>query len=217
MRRIRLIGSIGGRCALLCWLLWAASAAWLPAASPGSEGPVVSGTYRGRVLTELFRHRQEQLRRGGRAALASDLAKPLRADIGNIAIIEDTNGVVIQANRFDLEGRALTFAPSSGLYTVTAGPVALDQTARNLGMAVVLDDDDAKAVLLPFAFPFFGSQYTQAFLHSDGNLTFEESDMATSARSLARAVTGPPRIAPFFSDLDPKRLFDGGAGRFHVG
>jgi uncharacterized protein (TIGR03437 family) len=178
----------------------------LQAASPGAGGPVVSGTYKGRVLTELFRHRQEQLRRrAGRAALSAEVARAVRADIGNIAVIEDTNGVVIQPNSFDLEGRSLTFIPSNGLFSVTAGTAALDQAARDFGVPVALADDDAELVVLPFAFPFFGHQYTQAFLHSDGNITFDEPDAGTGDRSFARAVTGPPRIAPFFSDLDPSR------------
>jgi uncharacterized protein (TIGR03437 family) len=179
----------------------------LRAASPHDDGHGGSGTYPGRILTELFLHHQQQLRlnAGERAALSAEIARSLRADIGNIAIIEDTNGVVIQANQFDLEGRSVTFAPSGGLYEAMPGPLALDAAARNFGVNVPLADDDAEAVLLPFAFPFFGGQYTEAWLHSDGNITFEEPDSGTSERSLSRAVSGPPRIAAFFSDLDPSR------------
>jgi uncharacterized protein (TIGR03437 family) len=157
------------------------------------------------VLTAVFRHRQEQLRRGQQAALAAEPVRALREDAGNVAIIDDSGGVVLRPNRFDLEGLSLTFVPSNGLYSVAPGPAALDQPARDFGVPVVLDDDDAEVVALPFAFPFSGEQFNQAFLHSDGNITFEEADAASVARSFARAAAGPPRIAPFFSDLDPSR------------
>ncbi len=194
-------------CAVLAWGLAASPGARLRAASAGADGTVVSGTYKGRVLTELFRHRQQQLRlsAGQRAALSAGAARSVRDDIGNIAIIEDSNGVIIQPNFFDLEGQSLTFTPSNGLFSVTPGSAALDASARDLGVRVTLGDDDAEAVALPFSFPFFGEQYSEAFLHSDGNLTFEEPEASTQSRTFSRAVTGPPRIAPFFSDLDPSR------------
>jgi hypothetical protein len=40
-------------------------------------------------------------------------------------------------------------------------------------------------------------------VNSDGNITFEEADTASTDRSVSRFLTGPPRVAPFFSDLDP--------------
>jgi hypothetical protein len=40
-------------------------------------------------------------------------------------------------------------------------------------------------------------------VNSDGNLTFGEADVATTARSLGRVLSGAPRVAPFFADLDP--------------
>ena len=68
------------------------------------------------------------------------------------------------------------------------------------------DDDDAARVLLPFSFPYFGMEYDEIYVHSDGNLTFREPDAATSAASLPRAIAGPPRIAAYFVDLDPSRI-----------
>jgi hypothetical protein len=176
------------------------------AASPDAGGQT-SGTYRGRILTELFRHRQHQLRLSDpqRAALSAEGAKALRQDIGNIAILEDTGGVVIQPNPFDLVERSVRFIPANNLYEAVPGPAELDQAARDFGVPVPLTDDDAQAVVLPFSFPFFGERYTAAFVHSDGNITFEEADAASRDRALSRATSGPPRIAPYFSDLDPSR------------
>ncbi|MEX2304411.1 MAG: hypothetical protein WD733_25940 [Bryobacterales bacterium] len=195
--------------ALAAVLVWAVAAPGprIQAASPEAGGQTASGTYRGRILTELFRHRQHQLRLGGpqRAALSAEGAKALREDIGNVAILEDTGGVVIQPNPFDLVGRSVRFIPIGSLFEAVPGPAELDQAARDFGVPVPLTDDDAEAVVLPFSFPFFGERYTAAFVHSDGNITFEEADAASQDRVLSRALSGPPRIAPYFSDLDPSR------------
>ena len=50
---------------------------------------------------------------------------------------------------------------------------------------------------------FYGRRFTSLFVNSDGNLTFEEADNASTARGLERLASGAPRIAPFFADLDP--------------
>ena len=54
-----------------------------------------------------------------------------------------------------------------------------------------------------FGFSFFGQTQTTAFVNSDGNVTFEQEDRASTDRNVARLLTGPPRIAPFLADLDP--------------
>src|SRR4029077_7107993 len=73
----------------------------------------------------------------------------------------------------------------------------------SLGARLTLTDDDTSAFNMPFTFPFFGKSETQAFVNSDGNITFEQADTASTDRSVSRFLTGPPRVAPFFSDLDP--------------
>jgi hypothetical protein len=65
---------------------------------------------------------------------------------------------------------------------------------------------------VPFAFPFYGAAQTAAFINSDGNITFGEEDKASTERNVARLLTGPPRVAPFFADLDPTT----GTGRIFV-
>ena len=58
------------------------------------------------------------------------------------------------------------------------------------------------------------------FINSDGNLTFEEADALSTTRGFARLLGGPPRVAPFFADLDPStggRVFvDAAADAFTV-
>lgn len=73
----------------------------------------------------------------------------------------------------------------------------------------LLGDDDEMlfsfAEVSPgFSFPFFGKVYHEVVVNSDGNLTFEVGDGKVSEpRTEARFLTGPPRIAPLFSDMDP--------------
>jgi hypothetical protein len=68
-----------------------------------------------------------------------------------------------------------------------------------------LGDDDSELVIFPdeFKFPFFGKVYTAVSVNSDGNLTFDEGDAESTPRDVERFLSGPARIAPLFTDLDP--------------
>ena len=48
---------------------------------------------------------------------------------------------------------------------------------------------------VPFGFTFYGRAQTAAFVNSDGNITFEEGDRASTDRNVARLLTGPPRVS----------------------
>ncbi len=167
-----------------------------------------SGTYRGRILTEQFLHEQSVARRAKRKAGGLDLEPVgiVRPDLGNIAVIDTSDGVVIEPNTLDLRDLSIRFLPSGAGYSATSGATAFNDEARANGISLALGDDDAQAVSLPFPFPYFGRTQTQAFVHSDGSLTFQEAETSSTTRSLARAVSGPPRLAPLFSDLDPSRV-----------
>ena len=204
---MRLFRLAAGPVSLLL-LVWNLSIPCVRAVSSESEDALRSGTYRGRILTEQFRHCQAAARRArsAKAALLPEPATVIRPDVGEIAIIDSADGVVIEPNTFDLEGRSVHFTPSGEGYSVASEDLAFDEQARANGTAMVLADDDAVSVVLPFSFPFFGETYSEIFVHSDGNATFVEPEASTSARSFSRAVSGPPRIAPFFADLDPSRV-----------
>jgi hypothetical protein len=120
---------------------------------------------------------------------------------GDIAVLSDDGSMVIGANTFDLGGAGLRFGPNGlGGYDVqrTSGSFRAD-----LGKRLQLADDDTREEPLAFSFPFYGAARGSAFVNSDGNLTFGGGDVATSARSLGRVLSGAPRVAPFFADLDP--------------
>ena len=167
------------------------------------QDPVVCGTHAERSREELFLHHQAMRHR-------SSLQAPAAArDAGQIALIDDSDGVVARRNPFDLDHKTLVFRPTSGGYRLDLSGPGYDDAAASAGVRVELKDDDSHAAALPFPFPFFGATWRQIYINSDGNLTFSEGDSASSDRSLGRFTAGPPRIAPLFSDLDPSRSQSG--------
>ena len=165
----------------------------------------------------LFLHRQAQRARAARMRpLAAAPVASTNRDIGNVAIIEDSDGVVEKLNQFDLNGATLAFTPVAGgapRYRYAYSGLGYDGSAAAQGSPVIaLGDDDARQFTLPFAFSYYGTTYRQVFLNSDGNLTFTAAETASSSRSVGRMTGGPPRISPLFDDLDPSQ--PGGSVRF---
>lgn len=175
-----------------------------PAVKPESTGD--RKTRRGRVYEELWKHQAAAAR-----AAASDRPRPASIvpaataeDIGQIAVMRDEGDLVIPANRFDLQSKGFIFARNgSGGYDVRPSSRAFQST---VGEKIALTDDSSARLALPFSFPFYAGRYTEAFVNSDGNVTFGSEDHASTDRNVARFLTGPPRIAPAFDDLDPSTV-----------
>jgi len=124
-------------------------------------------------------------------------------DVGEIAVMEGNSKTLIQSNPFDLAGKKLTWKRNAaGEYTlkVSSGSVSSTQ-----GDPISLQDDDSEEISFTsgFHFPFYNKDFASAFINSDGNLTFKVKDDASTSRDTTRVLTGPPRVAPFFLDLDP--------------
>jgi uncharacterized protein (TIGR03437 family) len=173
---------------------------------------LICGTDRERRKEELHLHRQAELARrmAGVQAIGarSSSGRAAIRDIGNVAVLEDADGVVAQRNPFNLDLQTLTFtpsAPAAARYKFQMAGDPYDSAAALHGTVVSLGDDDFHQVPLPFSFPFFGKQYQSVFINSDGDLTFTEGENGSTERSLGRIVAGPPRIAPLFRDLDPSK------------
>ncbi len=68
-----------------------------------------------------------------------------------------------------------------------------------------LQDDDEEIFVFAegFTFPFYGRRYQEVVVNSDGGLTFITGDGFTGPRDEMRLLSGPPRIAPLLTDLDP--------------
>ena len=162
----------------------------------------VDGSSRYRVIDSLSLHREAAQWRERRGPVASaDQAIPMNnIDIGEIAVLQDEGDLIAPANPYDLRGLGLRFTRAGSGYQVSRIALAF---RTSLGRQLPLDDDDAEPANVPFAFNFYGTPRTTAFVNSDGNVTFESADLASSERNVARLTTGPPRVAPFFADLDP--------------
>jgi hypothetical protein len=181
----------------------------LAAILPARRDPVLCGTTPETPSERLFLHRQAARSRRGLRPLAIPAATRNR-DIGQIAVIEDADGVVARQNEFNLDGKSLRFTPSAAGYRYTVAEGGYDEAAASAGAPVVaLDDDDSRLVPLPFAFPFYGAAHREFHLNSDGNLTVTAADTASTDRSLGRATAGPPRISALFDDLNPAETAGG--------
>ena len=165
----------------------------------------ICGYHPARAAEELALHRRAAPRRLARqAARQASAARPAPRDIGNIAILEDADGIVERRNPFNLAQQSIRFTNNSGPYRFALSSGGYDAALASAGThAAGLGDDDSRQLALPFPFPFYGASYVRLFLNSDGNLTFGAPDLATSDRSLGRMTAGSPRIAAFFEDLDP--------------
>jgi hypothetical protein len=156
------------------------------------------GNPRWRVLDDLWTHREAQLRP---ARIETLTPQPNAVDVGDVAVVPDQGDILLPANPYDLKSLGLRFSRNSSQgYDVTR----IDGNFRSpLGTRLALSDDDSQQAPLQFAFQFYGTAQTLAFVNSDGNITFGEADKASTERNVARLLTGPPRVAPFLADLDP--------------
>jgi len=163
-------------------------------AATARGGPAWCGTERDGARNAVFAFGEAQARRGPRASSASSAQ-----DVGDVAVLLDEGDLALLANPFDLQGAGLRF-DGGAAYSVTR--LSLPASAAP-GTPLSLADDDATRVTLPFAFGFYGREYSEVFVNSDGNLTFGSAESSSTARTVGRLVGGPPRIAPLLADLDP--------------
>jgi len=158
----------------------------------------VDGSSQGRLLDALWLNRA---RAGGVRARATDVSGRASVDVGDVAVIQDEGDLIASPNAYDLRSLGLRFTRNSaGGYDVTR---IASGFRTQVGTRLTLSDDDSRQVSVPFSFSFYGRAQTNAFVNSDGNITFEEEDRASTDRNVGRLLSGPPRIAPFLADLDP--------------
>ncbi len=148
----------------------------------------------------------------------------INQDVNDISVIQGDNRLITPQNLFDLGGLAVQFMPSGSGYTISSG-IALFET--NIGTKLDLTTapavnprpepepgDDAYILQgLGFSFSFFGVNYTDIAVSSNGSLTFRspgqpqgsfDSDTVSSGETLSLFQTGTPRIAPYWHDLDAR-------------
>lgn len=178
---------------LTVFLLGAGVAGAAPARSAGQAW---CGTASETARDAVAVHQEARARRV--VSLASGQAN---VDVGQIAVLQDEGDLALLRNDLDLQGAALRFTPAAPGYSVTRSSLPIEP---DTGSTLTLGDDDTRSVSLPFAFPFFGRSYSGAFVNSDGNLTFDGGDRASTSRNVGRLVNGLPRVAPLLADLNPE-------------
>jgi uncharacterized protein (TIGR03437 family) len=170
----------------------------------GAQQPAAEcGTTAGRVQEEMFLHARHVV---GRAkAHATVPAASTNQDVGQIAVIDDSGGVVGRRNLFNLDNQTLIYQPVGSGYQIRMAGDSFDAAAASAGTQLAgLGDDDSRPVALPFGFLFFGSTFSQAWVNSNGLITFTGGDTDYSG-SYGHFVSGLPAIAPLFADLDPSQ------------
>ena len=170
--------------------------------NPASKNPdqFICNTSLERTAVELA---LDQYHRQYRPRALGSTVEAVTSDRGNVAVLEDDGTVITRPNPLDLTNSSITFTPAgTDAYTVVTQPGTFDD-GTGTATTMSLGDDDSAQVSLPFPFVFYGTTYTSVFLNSDGNLTFKVSDVEISERNLSRVISGAPRIAPLFDDLNP--------------
>ncbi|HEV8581000.1 MAG TPA: hypothetical protein VGX68_18195 [Thermoanaerobaculia bacterium] len=163
------------------------------------------GTQRSGLAVELAAHRDHQRRLDRQRAEEKALRTfPEAVKVGDVAVLVDDGSIIVQPNQLDLDELGVQYVPQKkGGYVVSP---SADGVSAELGDKIPLGDDDSRLVQFPkgFKFRFYNKVYTKMFVHSDGNLTFNAADAASTERSLFRLLGGPPRVAPLFADLNPE-------------
>ena len=193
---------LGAAARLAGVVLAAVAPAYLPGA-PAHDGKVECATPRSAQET-LFLHEQRLLQEPGLAEPGEPALPPV-TQVGEIALVEATPEVLAPPNPFDLTGRRVSIRDGPDGFSVATASFGPDAAVEDIGLPIRLEDDDYAIIELPFAFPYYGSQFDTAFVHSDGNLTFVYPEHSSTPRSYSRAAGGPPRVAPLFYDLDPSQ------------
>lgn len=189
---------------LLLLILLPLVAASALGAAPPPRGPLAwCGTDPAGVLIAQARHDafERRLARQRLAGRMPVVSAPTVFQNGQIAILEDDGTVTRRRRPFDLKQRGIQFLPDpQGLSAEYAGLGFKVPVGERLNLG---DDDSAEVVFSEgFQFPFGGEVYDRVFVNSDGNLTFGEGEPA-SGRSLNDVISGPPRLAPLLTDLNP--------------
>jgi hypothetical protein len=105
----------------------------------------------------------------------------------------------------DDPGEAVVVAVVAGSPTVGIDVIL---NAFSPGQALLLHINGSAEIFLPFRYEFCGQSYDSVFINENGNLTFGAGDHRAIGTTL-RMLSGLPRIAAVWAQLDSRPLFGG--------
>ena len=154
---------------------------------------VVDHNPRWRVFDALWTHRQRIALGGERAAETTGRDS---VDVGDVAVIQDEGDVIHRQTSSTTKPGACASLATAPAATTSDDRRRLSHAryALRYGRRQPRRSTCRSLSILP-------AGQTTAFVNSDGNITFEEEDRASTDRNVARLLTGPPRVAPFLADL----------------
>lgn len=121
------------------------------------------------------------------------------------AFVTAVQNAIVGRGDLTFNGTKLTYtAPNYSSTGIVAGSNFYD--IATTGTAVSgMTDDSATAVALPFAFNFYGSNYSSVYVGSNGTLNFNASSVVYNNTTLSGTTfgAGNPGICLFWDDLNP--------------
>jgi hypothetical protein len=130
-----------------------------------------------------------------------DSSQTIVSRSGDVVVVEADSQLLILPNRFDLHGSTIEFRPAiRNRYSYSHARYQFySEASDSLSLG---DDDFVELRFSNFDFPFGEKRYRQCFINSNGNITFDTGD--PDPPNVGTLLQGPPRIAAFFTDLDPE-------------
>ena len=176
------------------------------------QSKLACGSFEGRTRQALFLHRQASRRSAERTLLARK-AEPRKRTFGagtptgTAANGAEVNPMFIPLNPFDLDNRTLTFTPdnaqsTSYRYALEGAPFDVSKAGTG-SVRLPLSDDDSYRVQFPFPFTFYGKDYREVNVNTNGHLTFVAPDASYRNLTFGAFEQGVPRISPAMVDLFP--------------
>ena len=138
---------------------------------------------------------------GPKSFRALSVTDTITKTIGKVVVLQADPDLLIVPNPFDLIKNAVRFTPAiRNKYLYSLIPYSFNADASDT--LPMRDDDSVELTFRNFQFPFGGRLHSRCFVNSNGNITFDAPD--TEPPNIDTLLQGPPRIAPFFADLDPE-------------
>ena len=131
------------------------------------------------------------------------------ADVGDIAVVQDTGDLILPPNTYDLAASGCASPATAPAATTSRESTAT--SAPTLGTRLTLTTTTARAARCRSVSVLRHGRRRPRSSIPTATSRSRKPDKSSTERNVARLLTGPPRVAPFLADLDPTA---GTAGSF---